>query len=100
MLAGKVPVRPDRKRVFSYQAFHIRWFFTGMQPQKMAAGLKGDRKINLMDMLSFLFLKCNLACYVRAEIKEYEPGPYFMCNHLPVFCVEVHGSYCVLQCTE
>ena len=56
-----------------------------MQPQKMAAGLKGDRKINLMDMLSFLFLKCNLACYVRAEIKKYEPGPYLMGYHLPAF---------------
>ena len=56
-----------------------------MQPQKMAAGLEGDRKINLMDMLPFLFLKCDLACYVRAEIKKDEPGPYLMGDHLPAF---------------
>ncbi|MCI9337836.1 MAG: DUF1016 domain-containing protein [Lachnospiraceae bacterium] len=37
---------------------------------------------------------------LERQIKEYEPSPNFMCNHLPVFCVEVHGSYCVLQCTE
>ncbi len=69
LLAGKVPVRPDRKRVLSYQAFHIRRFFTGMQPQKMTAGLEGNRKINLMDMFAFPLLKCDLPCYVRAEIK-------------------------------
>lgn len=54
-----------------------------MQPQEMAAGLKGDRKINLMDMLSFLLLKYNLPCYVRTEIKKDEPGPYLMGYHLP-----------------
>lgn len=71
-----------------------------MQPQKMAAGLEGDRKINLMDMLPFLFLKCDLACYVRAEIKKDEPGPYLMGDHLPAFCMEVHGSYCMFQYAE
>lgn len=41
-LAAKVPVGPDRKRMLSDQAFHIRWFFPGMQPQKMPAGFEGN----------------------------------------------------------
>ena len=32
LLAGKVPFWPDRKRVLSDQAFHIRRFFPRMQP--------------------------------------------------------------------
>lgn len=85
MLAGKIPIRPDRKCMLSDQAFHIGRFFTGMQPQKMAAGFESNRKINLMDMLAFLLLKCDLPCYVRAEIKKYEPGPYLMGYPLPAF---------------
>lgn len=85
MLAGKVPVRPDRKRMLPDQAFHIRWFFTGMQPQKVAAGFEGNRKINLMDMFPLLLLKRNLSRYVRTEIKKYEPRPYLMGDHLPAF---------------
>ena len=54
-----------------------------MQPQEMAAGLECNRKINLMDMLAFLFLKRDLSCYVGAEIKKDEPRPYLMCYHLP-----------------
>lgn len=84
----------------SDQAFHIRRFFTGMQPQKMVAGLKSNRKIHLMDMLAFLFLKCNLPCYIRTEIKKYDPRPYFMGNHLPAFCVEIHGGYRVFERAE
>ena len=82
LLAGKVPVRPDRKRLLSDQAFHIRRFFTGMQSQKITAGFEGNRKINLMDMLPFLLLKCDLLCYVGAKVKKYEPGPYLMGYHL------------------
>ncbi len=66
----------------------------------MAAGLEGNRKVNLVDMLPFLLLKCDLPCYVRAEIKKYEPRPYLMGYHLPAFRVEVHGSYCMFQCAE
>ena len=64
MLAGKVPPRPDRKRMLPYQAFYIRRLFSGMQLQEMAAGLESNRKINLMDMLPFLLLKCDLPCYI------------------------------------
>lgn len=49
-----------------------------MQPQKMTAGLEGDRKIDLMDMLAFPLFKWDLPCYVRAEIKKDEPRPYLM----------------------
>ena len=66
----------------------------------MAAGLEGDRKVNLMDMLAFLLFKCDLSCYVRTEIKKYEPCPYLMGYHLPAFCVKIHGSYCMFQCAE
>ena len=83
--AGKVPGRPDRKRMLSDQAFHIRHFFCAMQPQKVAAGLEGNRKINLVDMLPLLLFKCDLPCYVRAEIKKYESRPYLMGDHLPAF---------------
>ena len=83
LLAGKVPEGPDRKRVLPDQAFHIRKFFPGMQPQEMAAGLESNRKINLMDMPAFVLFKCDLPCYVRAEIKKDEPGPYLMGDHLP-----------------
>ena len=69
--------------MLSDQAFHIRRFLLKVQPQEMAAGLEGGREINLMDMLSFLFLKFNLSCYVRAEIEKYEPCPYLMGDHLP-----------------
>ena len=71
--------------MLSDQAFHIRWFFTGMQPQKMPAGFESNGKINLMDMFPFLLLKFDLSCYIRAEIKKYEPCPYFMSYHLPAF---------------
>ena len=54
-----------------------------MQAQEMAAGLESNRKINLMDMFAFLLHKRDLARYVGAEIKKYEPGPYLMCYHLP-----------------
>lgn len=37
LLADKVPIRPDRERMLSYQAFYIWWFFTEMQPQKITA---------------------------------------------------------------
>lgn len=56
-----------------------------MPLQEMAAGLKCNRKIHLMDMLPFLFFKCDLTCYVRAEIKKNKPRPYLMCDHLPAF---------------
>lgn len=71
--------------MLSDQAFHIRRFFPRMQPQKVTASLEGNRKINLMDMFAFLLLKCDLPCYVRAEIKKYEPRPYLMGYHLPAF---------------
>ena len=83
MLAGKVPGGPDRKRVLSDQAFHIRWCLPRVQPQEMAAGLEGNGKINLMDMFAFLLPKRDLFCYVGAEIKKDEPRPYLMCYHLP-----------------
>ena len=54
-----------------------------MQPQKMATGLEGNGKINLMDMFTFLLLKCNLPCYAGAEIKKDKPRPYLMGYHLP-----------------
>ncbi len=56
-----------------------------MQPQKVAAGLEGNRKINLVDMFPLLLFKCGLSCYVRAEIKKYESGPYLMGDHLHAF---------------
>lgn len=56
-----------------------------MQSQKMAAGFEGNRKINLMDMLPFLLLKCDLPCYVGAKVKKYEPGSYLMGYHLSAF---------------
>ncbi len=56
-----------------------------MQTQKMMAGLEGNRKINLMEMFAFLLFKSDLPCYVRAEIKKYEPRPYLMGYHLPTF---------------
>lgn len=74
--------------------------FLGMQPQEMAAGLKGNRKTNLIDMLAFLFFEYHQPCYVREEIKKDEPRPYFMGYHMPAFYVEIYGSYCVFQCTE
>ena len=83
LLAGKVPGGPDRERALSDQAFYIQRLFPGMQPQKMAADLEGDRKINLMDMFAFLLLERDLSCYVGAEIKQDEPRPYLMCYHLP-----------------
>jgi len=85
LLAGKVPGGPDRKRVLSDQAFHIRRFLPKVQPQEMAAGLESNRKINLMDMFAFLLHKRDLARYVGAEIKKYEPGPYLMGYHQPAF---------------
>ena len=54
-----------------------------MQPQEVTADLESNGKINLMDMPAFLLLKRDLSCYVRAEIKKDEPGPYLMCYHLP-----------------
>ena len=71
-----------------------------MQPQEMTAGLKCGRKINLMHMLSFLLLKCDLPCYVGTEIKKDKPRPYLMGDHLPALCVEFHGSYCVFERAE
>jgi len=71
-----------------------------MQPQEMAAGFECDRKINLMDMLAFSLFKCDLPCYVRAEIKKDEPRPYLMGDHLPAFCMEIHGGYRVFECAE
>ncbi len=71
-----------------------------MQPQEMAAGLECDRKINLMDMLAFPLFKCDLPCYVRAEIKKDEPRPYLMGDHLPAFCMEIHCGYRVFECAE
>ena len=71
--------------MLSGQAFHIRRFFCTMQPQKVAAGLEGNRKINLVDMFPLLLFKCGLSCYVRAEIKKYESGPYLMGDHLHAF---------------
>ena len=65
------------------QAFHIRRFLPKVQPQEMAAGLEKKRKIDLMDMSAFLLLKRDLSCYVGAEIKKDESGPYLMCYHLP-----------------
>ena len=44
----------------------------------MAAGLECYRKINLVDMLPFLLLECDLPCYVGAEIKKDESRPYLM----------------------
>lgn len=71
-----------------------------MQPQEMSAGLECNRKINLMDMLASLLFKCNLPCYVRAEIKKDESRPYLMGYHLPAFCMEIHGGYRVFECAE
>lgn len=52
----------------------------------MATGFESNRKINLIDMLPLLLLKTNLPCYIRAEIKKYEPRPYLMGDHLlPTF---------------
>ena len=36
-------------------------------------------------MPALLLLKCDLPCYVRAEIKKDEPCPYLMDYHLPSF---------------
>ena len=66
----------------------------------MAAGLEGNRKVNLVDILPFLLFKYNLSCYVRAEIKKYEPRPYLMGYHLPAFRMEIHGGYRVFECVE
>ena len=66
----------------------------------MAAGFECNRKVNLVDMLPFLLIKCDLPCYVRAEIKKDEPRPYLMGDHLPAFCMEIHGSYRVFECAE
>ena len=66
----------------------------------MAAGFECNRKVNLVDMLPFLLIKCDLPCYVRAEIKQDEPRPYLMGDHLPAFCMEIHGSYRVFECAE
>lgn len=66
----------------------------------MAAGLECYRKINLVDMLPFLLLECDLPCYVGAEIKKDESRPYLMGDHLPAFCMEIHRGYRVFECAE
>ena len=37
---------------------------------------------------------------VGAEIKKDEPRPYLTGDHLPAFCMEIHGGYRVFECAE
>lgn len=85
LLADKVPIRPDRERMLSYQAFYIWWFFTEMQPQKITACPEGNGKIHLVDVFAFLLFKCNPPSYIRTEIEKYKPGPDLVFYHLSAF---------------
>ena len=50
MLAGIVPIGPDRKDIFSYQAFYIRRTLSGVKTQEVMANLIRNRVIDLIGM--------------------------------------------------
>ena len=52
MLAGILPVRPDRQYILVYQAFYIWWFFSIMQVQKIMTEIIGNCIIHLINIFS------------------------------------------------
>lgn len=56
MLAGIVPLGHDRKSVFSYQAFYIRWTLSCMKAQEVMTDLIRNRIIDLIGVLVFTLL--------------------------------------------
>lgn len=92
MLAGIIPMRPDRQYILCYQALYIWWLFTSMLPDIVMAGIERNSKIDLIFMFPLAFFYCNMLRYDRAEIKQNKPCPYFMCDIFTLLGMEVSST--------
>ena len=89
MLAGIVPVRPDRKRVLFYQAFYVWRGFPVVEAQEIMAGLVCSGIVYLERMFSAPAQDRRMPCNNGTEVIQEEPCPHFHLNISPVFGMEV-----------
>ena len=84
MLAGIIPIRPDRQYILPYQAFYLR-SFSIMKSDKIVAGIKCDCKIYLIGVFSFSFLNCYMVRDDGTKIVKNESCPNFLFNKFTLF---------------
>ena len=89
MLAGIIPIGPDRQYILFYQAFYIWWAFSIMKTKKVVTGLIGNRIIHLVSVLCFFLFDYHVTSDNRAEVVKEQTCPHFHFNVLAFLGMEI-----------